>query len=946
MHNTHDQRRILESTVPRQVTQQQQQQQTCNSRNSPQCPIGPHVLQSPWLRYQLQTSVNSPMAGMITPMQEWFGCPPSLRVHGMCMQNVNMLRNYIYKNWEMLHMQKKSIIPSLIHRAAASHQPRGNEYRSPPESYQYGHVMHTHVLTTPMCLRLKKQLDQQPTQQQPASASASQQQQQQQQSFGNASQYFLQLHDQLWGQQSYIDTTELPAQCVQAGSHQKDTSFWAFLRDAYASRRLSPWHIRLTCDKEKLVRRGLTIAMLEELLQCLFDVEDVLVLSGVNDTKELVVYLFFVVPTQMVPRWISHEMPIPNTFNPVDMDFLCIQQFATQLLHHRWPYPLHGCFKLMRSQNNGTTQQWLSSSSPSVETVSGSTSMQLCQKTCTLLSGFGADRGVLGTLFSIVGIDAYKTWIDNPVETQRVLGIDAASTVLERELQKVFLGAAPTIDPRHARVIARTMTSEGFVTAMTRKWLYHMVPSVITNISYERTVPGLFEASCFASFDSLIGNQVCMFFARRVRQGTGRVQVNECPYPSLHEDGEEHKDKTVGAADIQRTSTDAGGRHHDSALEGTATTVEEEETASTDKATRILQRIHTEGHVLRELEKHCSVQTRSDTGTSISLYRPVSSSATEAGDVGISKMDRNAGLVHDIALVLWRATQATETSSVPYITGLAWGQYGLRANGGGHVPSAGYIVGDIRHDVSPHSPHAQVPTNYTVPFTESLPLDQQPSGSMLDVIRDTLREHPNTSSHGTRRAYYTRQWSLIPSLSSHPVLVQYTQLGGGHDDDMDDDMDDDISEETQWVKGDTLWTLDTSRAYISQCANACDRWEKGIESLCLYGWTRVPTDAWESMETEGKQVSTPLTDVHECVCERWEAEDGSILVDVEYNRISHAIHTIRCHIVNCKDFIRVRGGGYCVKAAKRFLEVVYSLFFTEHDTWQSATVQRQLHCSV
>jgi DNA-directed RNA polymerase beta' subunit len=502
------------------------------------CPLcgSKQGLSSPWLRHALRHKVSSPLQGMITPVQEWGGRPPELRKNGISMQSVLTYRmRYVYKQWKMFHYQsneyiaaeKKNYTPPNEDDPGEKDENTGEPLpdRDIPSPASYG--SRPDRIPTCVITNLASGIPTRAAADGPSGRSKKTKLSTFQK---NTERAIRKL------QRRPLRDHELPPTLVSSLNTSAVPAAVRSLLKAERSRHISPWYLRLQLDGTAMHRWGYTVYMIRELLQTMFCSKDILVAGGVQASRDRqpVICLFFLHPSQMVRNWLSHEMPVPQSLSPVDLDFLCVQQFQMRLLQHmKCTSPLHGQFTLVRAQTKGRQETEIRQKTES----SSTTTHQNIEKSgwrYTLQSrmrdqlyGYGVRPKSFINLLETPGIDPYTTWVDNPIEIERVLGIDAAFVVLQRELQRVLVGAAPKIDPRHALVIARTMTTEGYITAMNRYQLKQMVSSIITNLSFEKTVPHLYSASQFAARDPLRGNLERIYLGLHVPQGTGAVTVHE-----------------------------------------------------------------------------------------------------------------------------------------------------------------------------------------------------------------------------------------------------------------------------------------------------------------------------------------------------------------------------------------------------------------------------------
>ncbi|KAK8843986.1 hypothetical protein IAR55_006779 [Kwoniella newhampshirensis] len=122
-----------------------------------------------------------------------------------------------------------------------------------------------------------------------------------------------------------------------------------------------------------------------------------------------------------------------------------------------------------------------------------------------LVTGYGLSE-VMGT----EGVDGLKTKTNHVMETQKVLGIEAARQTIYNEIQTTMRSHGMSIDPRHVMLLGDVMTYKGEVLGITRFGVQKMKDSVLMLASFEKTTDHLFDASLFSKKDEIQGVSECI----------------------------------------------------------------------------------------------------------------------------------------------------------------------------------------------------------------------------------------------------------------------------------------------------------------------------------------------------------------------------------------------------------------------------------------------------
>lgn len=133
-----------------------------------------------------------------------------------------------------------------------------------------------------------------------------------------------------------------------------------------------------------------------------------------------------------------------------------------------------------------------------------------------LVEGYGLQE-VLGCS----GVDAKQCKTNHIVETQNVLGIEAARISIVSEIKYIMEAYGIAVDRRHVMLLSDVMTFKGEVLGITRFGVAKMKESVLMLASFEKTTDHLFDAAVHSREDSIIGVSECIIMGVPIPIGTG-----------------------------------------------------------------------------------------------------------------------------------------------------------------------------------------------------------------------------------------------------------------------------------------------------------------------------------------------------------------------------------------------------------------------------------------
>lgn len=128
-------------------------------------------------------------------------------------------------------------------------------------------------------------------------------------------------------------------------------------------------------------------------------------------------------------------------------------------------------------------------------------------------------------VMSFPDIDFSKSRSNNVKETEDVLGIEAARTVLLDEAKGVLDGQSLNVDVRHLMVLVDVMTADGVVRAVGRQGISGAKSSVFARAAFEETVRHLLDAALRGQEDKLQGVTENIIVGQPIPIGTGTVGI-------------------------------------------------------------------------------------------------------------------------------------------------------------------------------------------------------------------------------------------------------------------------------------------------------------------------------------------------------------------------------------------------------------------------------------
>ena len=122
-------------------------------------------------------------------------------------------------------------------------------------------------------------------------------------------------------------------------------------------------------------------------------------------------------------------------------------------------------------------------------------------------------------------VDYKKTFSNDVNEIYKLLGIEAARSLLIKETVSVITEGAGYINTRHVELLCDTMTNKGFITPINRQGINRGDIGPLAKCSFEDTTDQLIKAGIFGEKDKLQGVSSNIMLGQIIPSGTGFVDI-------------------------------------------------------------------------------------------------------------------------------------------------------------------------------------------------------------------------------------------------------------------------------------------------------------------------------------------------------------------------------------------------------------------------------------
>jgi DNA-directed RNA polymerase subunit A" len=131
----------------------------------------------------------------------------------------------------------------------------------------------------------------------------------------------------------------------------------------------------------------------------------------------------------------------------------------------------------------------------------------------------------LAEVLRVDGVDKTRTISNSIFEIYKVLGVEAARTVIMQEAGKTLSEQGLTVDLRHIMLVADVMTNEGDIQAIGRHGISGKKTSVLARAAFEITAAHLLRAAITGEVDELKGVAENIIVGQPITIGTGAVKA-------------------------------------------------------------------------------------------------------------------------------------------------------------------------------------------------------------------------------------------------------------------------------------------------------------------------------------------------------------------------------------------------------------------------------------
>jgi DNA-directed RNA polymerase II subunit RPB1 len=127
----------------------------------------------------------------------------------------------------------------------------------------------------------------------------------------------------------------------------------------------------------------------------------------------------------------------------------------------------------------------------------------------------------MSSIRDIIGVDLSRTYCNDIIKTYEMLGIEAARTLIIKEITSVFTANAFTINHQHVSIFGDLMTNVGSLTSIDRHGLNKLDTDPLARASFEKTVEQLITAAVFNEIDHMNSVSSRIMAGLCIKGGTG-----------------------------------------------------------------------------------------------------------------------------------------------------------------------------------------------------------------------------------------------------------------------------------------------------------------------------------------------------------------------------------------------------------------------------------------
>jgi len=119
------------------------------------------------------------------------------------------------------------------------------------------------------------------------------------------------------------------------------------------------------------------------------------------------------------------------------------------------------------------------------------------------------------------GVDATRTYSNDPNEMNAIFGIEAARFQIQYQLNQVLIDTEVSMSPRHLDLLCDKMCQNGEIMSVSRHGIKKENIGPLAKASFEETTDQLLEASLFGSYDNIKGVSSNIMVGQIPTCGTG-----------------------------------------------------------------------------------------------------------------------------------------------------------------------------------------------------------------------------------------------------------------------------------------------------------------------------------------------------------------------------------------------------------------------------------------
>ena len=291
-----------------------------------------------------------------------------------------------------------------------------------------------------------------------------------------------------------VQSTNIPADLDMV------ESYWIIPDEAGVdAHRQSRWLLRIILGRRKLLDKGLTVQDVAAKIKENY-VKDLAVIFSDNNADEQVIRI------RMIQEGKGDED------DELEED-LMLKRLENHLLDHLTLRGVMGIDRAFLSQRTKMRQK-----------ADGSLVMAKEDPECSewFLDTSGS---ALGSVITIPGVDATRTYSNSFIEVFQVFGIEATRSALMRELTAVLAFDGSYVNHRHLALLVDVMTSRGHLVPITRHGINKADTGALMRCSFEETVEILLDAAACGELDDCRGVSENVMLGQLAPAGTGEMDV-------------------------------------------------------------------------------------------------------------------------------------------------------------------------------------------------------------------------------------------------------------------------------------------------------------------------------------------------------------------------------------------------------------------------------------